>query len=362
MKIAFLGLNGTFDYYQIGGTDSFIRRLIDGLLCLNKDLEISCIYYNSSELSKIRHGPRFTSKYFPTFKEALHHISTSRYFHVITVYLLPKDRLNFAGFRKDMSSVTFHNIVFFYPDSIIKRFLKFSEHYLFPYNGKTFCVSRRQFRYLKRITKNVVYLPPPVPEDYFLSLHEKPENEKIKITFLGRIDHRKGIEEVIHLFDEMNDDPLFECAIYGIVIPQDKNVLDIHNRLRSQFKIKFIELNRGAYSPEVDCMVKSVLKASDIFIQPYKTLDSTVDTPLLLLEAMASLCAVITTPLGNITEIYGRSDFVIDKNNFLSNAVKLLKGISVNSLKRERKRIYDLNMALRVRQEQVSGKFLDALQ
>jgi hypothetical protein len=38
-----------------------------------------------------------------------------------------------------------------------------------------------------------------VPESYFLKPEEKPDKEKIRLTFLGRIDPGKGINEVIEI-------------------------------------------------------------------------------------------------------------------------------------------------------------------
>lgn len=362
MLICFLGLNCVFDFKQIGGTDSFMRRLINELLKQNVNLKIKCIFYSAFNEEEVSHNHRLSFIYFKTFKKALHYISQINPEQVICTYILPKDRINFAIFREKHKKIKFNNIIFFYPESPLKRFIKFLEFRLFPYNGKVFCISNRQYKYLKRFCNNAVYLLPPVPEDYFLNLEDKPLNDRIKITFLGRIDPRKGINEVIEIFRSLKDNPIFECEIYGIHIPQDKDALNIHNWLKSQNKIKYVELERQGYSPEVEEMVKKVLKNTDILIQPYKNLDSTVDTPLLLLESMASLCAFMTTPVGNIPEIYRDSEFVINYKKFVPESLKLLQNLSYATILEERKKIFKRINELECRSSKIAKLFLDYLE
>jgi glycosyltransferase involved in cell wall biosynthesis len=333
-------MKGIFEENQIGGTDSFMRRLTSALLEIDKNLIIEWIFYNSAEEKEVYHHDRFVLKYFKTFNELLNYINLRKPEHVICTWIKPKDRIKFAVFRKNHPEIKFHNLVFFYPESPLKRFFKFLEFLLFPYNGKVFCVSNRQYKYLRRICKNVVYILPPVPREYFLSPEEKPVNEKIKVTFLGRIDPRKGIKEVIEIFRTLKGNPKFEFEIYGIHIPQDRDAFNIHNWLKSQNEIKYVELNRQAYSPEVEEMVKKILKTTDILIQPYKNLDSTVDTPLLLLEAMASLCIFLTTSVGDIQDIYGIENFVIPPDQFIQKALKLLQVINYSLIIKERERLF----------------------
>jgi hypothetical protein len=82
----------------------------------------------------------------------------------------------------------------------------------------------------------------------------------------------------------LKDADRFECSIYGIHIPEHRESLQIHNRLKNQKGIKYFEIDRQNYSPEVEGLVGSILKKTDVFIQPYEKLSSTIDTPLLLLR------------------------------------------------------------------------------
>ena len=138
--------------------------------------------------------------------------------------------------------------------------------------------------------------------------------------------------------------------------------LEIRNWLKTQKEIKYVEVDRQSYSKLAEKKVMDILKRTHVFIQPYQTLDSTLDTPLLLLEAMASLCAVITTPVGNIPEIYGPSEFIVARKGFLSAVLDLFKDLSLGALRRERERIYERNTVLKnIRSNEVIGRFLNAL-
>jgi glycosyltransferase involved in cell wall biosynthesis len=359
MKITFFGLQNSFDYFQIGGTESFVRRIT--LQLIDEGKEVDYILYDSKESKELNPVPGLTIKYFKSIKEALNAMRKG-YQHIVEIYLFPKDRLKFAMFRrKNCQSISFHFIYFSWPDSSLKRKLYFSEAKLFPYNGKLFCISERQYDYVRRWAKNAVYLLPPVPEDYFLKPEEKPVNKRIKVTFLGRIDPGKGINEVIEILIALKNNKGFECTIYGIHIPEHKGSLKIHKWLKNQNNIRYIEVDRQKYTPAVEKFVKDVLKNTDIFLQPYQKLSSTIDTPLLLLEAMASLCVVVTKPFGNIPDIYGKSRFLISPERFVQDSIKLLNNISYDDLVVERKRLYGLNKRLNFITSTVSERFINAI-
>ena len=259
--------------------------------------------------------------------------------HVISCYIHPLDRIKFANFRNSMKKVCFHSIPFFYPESRIKRLLKFSEYFLFPYNGKIFCISKRQYDYLKKIAKNCVFLLPPVPEEFFLKPEEKPINDKIKVAYVGRIDPRKGIKEVIEIFQSLKNDKRFDFAIYGIHIPSDREGLEIHNWLENQKKIKYVSFERHSYSEDIEYKLREILRRTDLIILPYKSLDSTIDTPLLLLEARASLCIVLTTNVGSLPYLHNKNFLMRHTSHF----VKFLKNISYKDILQQRVVLYNEN-------------------
>lgn len=328
---------------------------------VQRGINVDYILYRDRENIEVSPMPGIALRYFKSLEDALSAIG-GKYEHVVTIYLLPKDRLKYASFRrKNKKLTTFHFIYFSWPDSLIKRKVYFYEAGLFPYNGKLFCISKRQYEYIKKWVENAIYILPPVPENYFLGPQEKPRNERIRITFLGRIDPGKGINEVIEIFKALKDDNRFECCIYGIHIPEHKESLKIHNWLKSQKDIKYVEVDRQKYSPAVEEFARNVLKETDIFIQPYQKLSSTIDTPLLLLEAMASLCAVITKPFGNISDIYGESKFLISLENFVDATIQLLKNIKYQDLREEQERLYEQNSKIDFRAKTIANIFLNNL-
>jgi len=361
MNLTFFGLKQAFDYFQIGGTESFVRRL--AVEMVQRGYKVDYVLYGGNNAYKqLSPLPGITLKYFKSIEEALNAIKQKKYEHVVTIYLFPKDRFKYASFRrKNKELMVFHFCYFGWPDSIIKRKLYFSEARIFPYNGKLFCISKRQYDYVSRWEKNAVYLLPPVPENYFLKPEEKPINGKMRITFLGRIDPGKGIKEVIDIFRALKDDKKFECSIYGVHISEHKESLRIHNWLKSQKDIKYVEVDRKKYSSAVEEFVRSILKETDIFIQPYQKLSSTIDTPLLLLETMASLCAVITKPFGNIPDVYGKSRFLISPERFFSDAINQIRGITKDDLIEERNRIYKQNKKLDFSLESVVNRFINGI-
>jgi len=360
MKIAFLGLKESFHYFNIGGAESYVRRIAKFLV--EKGMKVDYIMYNSRENKIEVINDKFKLKYFKHFKESLRSIRNERYDHIIKLYIYPVDRIKFAHFRKKMGNLTkFHLIHFSWPDSPIKRNLMFAESRLFPYNGNIFCISKRQYEYVKPWANNAIHLLPPVPDKYFLTPEKKPKNKNIKIIFLGRIDPGKGINEVINVFNTLNGNNKFECYIYGIHKPEDKQSLEIYNWLKRQKVIKYVEVNRQNYTEETEKMVKAVLRKTDIFLQPYKKLSSTIDTPLLLLEAMASLCAVITKQFGNIPDIYGKSKFLIPKKESFEYILNLLKNITYEDIIYERERIYKRNKFLKFRTENIANSFIDSI-
>jgi len=359
MKIAFFGLKQAFDYFQIGGTESFVRRLAANFIA--KGIELDYVLYGDP-LPRELNQNGINLNYFRTFEDALSFLENRKYEHVITIYLLPKDRLKYGLFRKKSSkSIVFHFVYFGWPDSLLKRRLYFAEARLFPYNGKLFCISKRQYEYVSKCVNSAVYLLPPVPENFFLQPDEKPVNDKIKVTFLGRIDPGKGINEVIEIFSALKDDYRFECSIYGIHIPEHKESLKIHNWLKNQKEIKYIEVERQKYSAAVEDFVRNIFKETDIFIQPYQRLSSTIDTPLILLETMASLCAVITKPFGNIPDIYGKSNFLIPPERFVPDTIELLKSVTFDDLFAERKRVYEQNRNLNFVAGAAAERFINAI-
>ncbi len=106
MRIAFWGWKNSFDYFHIGGTESFVRRLTYGLN--DNQVEVDYIMYASGQRKYVVLNDRLKLKYFVKFEDALEALKTG-YDHIVTIYLFPLDRLKFARFRKKNESKYYKN-------------------------------------------------------------------------------------------------------------------------------------------------------------------------------------------------------------------------------------------------------------
>lgn len=359
-KILFFGTAASFGYDRIGGTDSFLRRVIHAVEG-QFDVEIHGVFYGSDEPTVVRPVGETELHYVASLKDALSVLDGWTDADVVTTRLDPTDRLRFARYRRYHRRHTYHSLEFFYPESPVLRTLKFLQHRLLPYDGTVFCVSRRLEEAVGRYASDTVYLPPPVDESFFRTPEEKSTDETISLTFVGRIDPRKGIEEVIDLYRELAAEDRYEFAIHGTYISDDDAAVEVRNRLKSDPDIAYTEVDRHAHTPAVDENVRSLMAETDVFLQPYRTLDSTVDTPLLLLESMASLCAVLTRPVGNVGDIYGDSPFLISDGEVSERATDLLATVDRDRIRTERERIHERVSGMAFDTGSVAERFLRAL-
>jgi glycosyltransferase involved in cell wall biosynthesis len=345
MKIAFFGQSGFLDYFRIGGFQSFVRR-IAGELAVSGD-EVDYVIYSAKENREQVISPNLRCRYFRGFPEAVTSLP-GRYDRVIKVWLRRSDRLSFIFFcRKFLAPSAYHYLCLIYPESGLKRRFIAMEAGLSLKEGKFICVSPRQLLEFGKSIKNCVYLLPPVPHSFFLEPSAKPQNHPLRVRFIGMLTADKFIEEIIDIFTSLEDRNDLDFCIYAIHDPENKKSLQVHNRLKHSSRIRYVDIGNQGFTPETDESVRQALKETDIFIQPYRTLVNTLDMPLLLLEAMASLCAVVTTPLGSIAQVYGESKFTVSSDNFKEDAKKLLEGIDYADLLAERQRLWQRNKELK---------------
>jgi len=349
MKIAFLGQKNFCDFFKIGGFESFVRRLAIGLA--KSGSEIDYILYDSPPGNCLEPLPGLRLHYFNYYEEAITKLLSGAYDHVFRVWLSRRERLKYLLLRSSSPSRTrWHHLFLIWPDSIVKRSVAVFEAVLNSRNGLRICVSPRQYAVVGKYFQKSCHFLPPVPEAYFACLNEKKVNGKINVTFLGNLTKDKFIEEIIFLFNKFHDSDKYHdkyhFAIYGTHDHLNKHSVTVHEWLNNQQNITYVNINMETWSIEVDHLVKKVLQDTDVFVQPYRTLNNTLDMPLLLLEAMAALCPVITTPVGSVQQIYGDSQFLIPVHQFLTRAENLLKNLEYEEIMAERKRIDKRNKEL----------------
>lgn len=359
MKIAFFGSAYSFDYHHIGGTDSIARRL--GYELVRRGEKVDFVHFDAPWKKEIDTPVGIHLRYCSTFVDGLQALA-GRYDHVVTIYVPPRQRLAYASFRhREARRTQFHLLYAGWPESWVKRELLFLESRLAPYNGYLFCVSPRQHRYVSQWSKRALLLLPPVPEEYFLSLQDKPRHDRMNIVYLGRVDSGKGIAMAIALFKYLGRSTEFESRICGYPWKHNPESMRLHNELLAQDDIFYTPTDFTAYSPKVDDKVHEILRETDVLFLPYDKLSSTIDTPLVLLEGIAHLCAVVTRPLGNLPEIYGTKEWMLDEMTDHRRVKRLLRELA-EGLAEERHRLIRRNRELKFNLDHVVEQFCEALQ
>lgn len=363
MNINFFGLQGSFDFNQIGGTDSYFRRI--GLSLVKAGYNISFVHYGCDHDLVEQPIPGITVHRFCAFEDALGYLASQKG-TVLVNAVNKKDRLSFIRFRYQMK----HNIRFYfvasgYPEMFVSRQLRFMEAALYPYNGGAFCMSPRLVGTLRHLRNRAILLLPPVPEHYYIDSKDKSDNGRLVVTYMGRTISGKGVDEAFEVFCRLQEDPTIDTNIHGYIWPVGHGHEDysIHKQLINQSRIKYCYGQYKGWSPAVDEKVADILRKTDILLLPYRHLNSTIDMPLMLLEGMAAGCCVITRPLGDMPIVYGNSPFVLSGQNFVTHAIELIQHVKNNPriLDKERERIQKRTQELKFNQEAATEIFLGAL-
>ncbi len=356
-RIAFVGHIGFADFYGVGGMQSYMRRLAIELAHLGRLVDY--LVHGAPSQSETSPTAGITIRYFRSLEDAFSWLASGDYEHVVRVWLSRRDRARYVRHVWTQRTRTrYHHIWFIVPDSPAKRALGLVEGLLTSRRGHLVCVSPRQFERMRWLGRKSVLLLPPVPESFFMEPEKKPLRWPLRITFLGVLHPDKGIKDVVRLFLAFKHDPRFKCMIYASHNPADPQQVALHRQLTDQQGLGYVPMQVGRWSPGSAEQVRQILHDTDIFIQPYQSLQNTVDTPLLVLEAMATSCGVMTTPIGSIPELYGNSQFVIPMAGFAGRAEEVLKGLSLEDLTVERNRVYHRVQQLQFSAREVAQRFV----
>ena len=349
MRVAIIGDRSGCDYYSIGGVENFMRRIALQITVAGHSVEM--FFLDSREQRRSQIDNSLILNY---VKEDFRCIFTvlQSYDVVLPAYLSFRRRLFFLllvfllGVRGKIFKVLFN-----WQDSSFKRLIYFTEANFIARN--IICISQRQVDFLTSIVKLlpscVTKYAPPVPPSYFASTEGKinrldPGN--IKLGFIGRLDRGKGIDQVVQVMNYFSKKGGYECSIYGIRFPDDQYGESIHNMLCKQSNVRYVPIERSKYDPSLEHQVGVVLRETDIFLQPYKAISSTVDAPLLVYEAMAALCTIISRNVGDLRRILASDRFLIeemDDEAFVQCLIEMIEGLSVDDLSSEADRLSALN-------------------
>jgi glycosyltransferase involved in cell wall biosynthesis len=178
---------------------------------------------------------------------------------------------------------------------------------------------------------------------------------------MGRLDPNKGAGVTIQLFKRLakrySD---IQTHIFGYAWHWDLASQRLHEALLKQREITYTPANQSIYNHQTDFRLRQILSNTDILFLPYIRLSSTIDTPLVLLEGMAHLCAVVTRPLGDLPYVYGRQKYMFTDLNSFANIESSILKLRYN-LENEQRRIHRQNEKLKYRTSQITRLFLKHL-
>ncbi len=302
-RIAFFTSVNQINFNHVGGLDSLARRLAIPL-AESGDM-IYYVHYGAAKSECVEEAPRVHQVYCKTFEEACEFLA-SHCDDVVSFYLMPKDRLTYARFRRSQgNNVRFHHYYSVWNESRLKRELLFAEARLFPFNGCLFSVSPRFDKLVSTWSNKSVLLLPAVSESFYRNIKDKNDDGVLRITYAGRIDPGKGTREAVDVMERLASRSDIKAKVSGYAWSHRRATLQMHEEIKENKNIIYETVEHTKWEPEVDAGIAQLLRETDVLLLPYQKLSSTMDMPLLLLEGMASLCAIITPQFGDLHDVYG---------------------------------------------------------
>ncbi|MDO8487475.1 MAG: glycosyltransferase family 4 protein [Candidatus Curtissbacteria bacterium] len=142
-------------------------------------------------------------------------------------------------------------------------------------------------RLREKFPKKIVYIPNGVDAKLFYPLKTKTDKRSIDIVFVGRLEKQKNLESLIKAARDLKIN--YNLTFYGEGSKLEE-LLKLAKNLNVPLQIK---------KPVAYKEVPKILRSCDIFVLPsYKE-----GSPKILLEAMASGCAIVASGIPQITEI-----------------------------------------------------------
>ena len=354
ISIVFLADRRRFGYHLLGGTESYVRRLATALgkmgtnvryVLFNADAYVAEVDHNC-----ILHECR-------SQRDALKAIQESGATDVVTVSIGPIEELRYACFRKKQAKrIKFHRILFTEQAAGLKKLLLSTADKIAPYNGAELALTQRAMdlpgrrRYLLR---------PPVPDGFYVSPADKPLGGPLKVVFVGRLDPEKGINEVLELFDRLAGREDIDLTIHGYTWGGLRESEEIDERLQAQHRVRYVAASHEGFSAGSEAAMADIFRAADVIVLPYKRFDRTIDPPLILLEAMASLCIPLTRPVGAVPEV-APDEWLCDGDDFIAWAEEKINYLADN-LAGARNELAAWNDQNGVRASRAAAVFLQAI-
>lgn len=149
---------------------------------------------------------------------------------------------------------------------------------------------------------NAEVIPFGIDTNKFVRKTRKPrKNNKVVVSYFGHADPLKGISDVIEAFGLLD-------KIYG-------EKLELHLYLTKFCERTAKRAAKISKNIKVEGHVDDIIQKyneTDIVVLPYRSRGAAIGIPLVLIEAMACECAIITTKLPFIQEIVGGTAFTVE--------------------------------------------------
>jgi glycosyltransferase involved in cell wall biosynthesis len=220
---------------------------------------------------------------------------------------LPEIGVNFHGLemfqRASSIKSKLEQLIFSYP---VKQCMLYSD-YIYSLGGKL----TNLLVGLGYSDKKIIVTPIGIDASWLAPSVSNTRKSKIRsFVFIGRYEERKGINELLIVLKELLDSFEFKFHFIG-PIPENKQIAS--SRIFYHGLIKDEEV------------IKKILKKSDIIVVP----SYSEGMPTVILEAMASGCAVIATDVGAVSEqVDGKNGWIISPGD-----IALLKSTMVDALR-----------------------------
>lgn len=359
MRIGILGAHKSFGINRIGGTDSLFRRL--SRQWVSRGHQMTFVTYRCPMRQSHVGWHGIAVEEFVEFRDALgwleHHSDV-----IIVNTLHRNNRLGFARFRRrERSQKRFFIFYTLFRENALWRQIYFLESILSPYQDGTFGVSPRLAQALGRWTNKTSLVWPPVGHEFFCRPEEKPSSGEVRVTYIGRTERGKGIDTVIAIMKRLRGVANIRLDIHGYHFPGDQEAHQVHDWLSQQDWLSYHHRDIHTWSPQVDLDLATTLQQTDILLLPYEKLSSSIDTPLLLLEGMASSCCVVTKPFGDIPNVYGQSPLLISHPDYVSSAAQIIKSAD-QWLDDERRRVFKKSQQLQFDERTVANHVLELIE
>ncbi|MEW6096779.1 MAG: glycosyltransferase [bacterium] len=311
MRIAICGRVKELYPGKIGGLESFHRRIAYQLVKEGHEVDYHLYGPIKGEITSF--GPKIKIFYYNSHEEFRKKANLKLYQLIHITMINMRDVLKLLPIRI-FTSTKIYLFCFYYEEalSLINNkkwrllLIKFVFH-------KIIGISPRIVRVLNENNLSASLIYPPVSKEYFCDIREKQKlKEQIIISYMGRIDQDKGLENVLNVFQRLKESygEKIKLQIIGSYSPSTPTSLSLHKEIQNLKEIEYVARELDYYTSFGEDFLLHAIRETDILFLPYANLDRSLDLPLLVLEGIASLCIIISTPVGDIPEILQDKDLI----------------------------------------------------